>query len=176
MITEDDDSRRAAFAKMNEKELNVIRTESRKKGKGWHEEKDIRTDKARRHQEVASKSKKPSNELSNARIVPQDSDFYFNVGKKTLPFLSTSILGVPISTTLANATFNSIKDSYKCYEQRNNIDDALFIGMKSFVNNYAKNFTFEYLQNNSDEKDDDIFNEVLEVTILLSSVVIDSFF
>lgn len=176
MITEDDDSRRAAFAKMNEKNLNVIRTESRKKGKGWHEEKDIRTGKARRHQEVASKLKNSFNEISNTRIVPQDSNFYFNVGKKTLPLLSTSILGVPISPTLADATFNSIKDSYKCYEQRNNIDDALFIALKSFVNNYAKNFTIEYIQNNFDEKDDDFFNKILDGTILLSSVVIDSFF
>ena len=172
MKFKNDRHRRAAFANMNSGS-NLIRKNKR----GGYEPKNIRTDQAPIHQKAVSKLKKLPIEISMPRIIPHDYDFYISAGKKTLPFLSTSILGVPISTTVANATFNSIEDSYKFYKQSNNIDDALFIGMKSFVNNYAKNFTIEYLQNNLHKKDDDdIFDDVLEGTIILSSIVIDSFF
>ena len=167
MNFKNDKSRRAAFAKMNSVSNSI-----RKHKRGWYEPKDIRTGKAPIHQKAATKSKNLSSEISNAKIIPQDYNFFISAGKKTLPFLSTSILGVPISTTVANATFNSIEDSYKFYKQTNNIDDALFIGIESFVKNYVKNSTIDYLQR---KNDDDIFDDVLEGAILLSSIVVDSF-
>ena len=162
---------KAAFANMNSKlTLNT------KHKPEWNEQKYIRTDEAPIHQETALKLKKPSNEILIDRIFPQDYVSCINVGKKTLPFLSTSIIGVPISTTVANAAFSAFEDSYKSYKQTNNIDDALFIGMNSFINNYANSLTFEYLLNNLPEKNDnDIFDEVLNGIILLSSIVTDSF-
>ena len=175
-MTVEDEKRKAMFA--NIKKSNPIRTESRKKCKRLGEEKDAQTGKA------PSKSKKPSSEISRAQIIPQDDNLYksfisagISAGTKALTVLSTSIFGVPISTTVTNATFNSIEDSYKFYKETNNIDDALFIGMKSFVYNYTNNSIIEYSQDNLHKKnDDDIFDDVLEGAILLSSIVVDSFF
>ena len=64
-MKENDESRKAMFAEIYKQ--NAIRTESRKKGKGWFEEKDARTGKAPKHQKAASK--KNSLPISNARII-----------------------------------------------------------------------------------------------------------
>lgn len=171
MRFKNDKQRKAVFANMHLKS-NLIKKHPGER----YETKDIRTGKAPNHQKVAPEPKKYYNEISMPLIIPHDYNLYLSAGKNSLRFLSTSILGVPISTTVVNATFSSIEDSYKFYKQKNDIDDALFIGMKSFVNNYAKNVPIEYLQNNLHKKDDnDIFDEVLDGIILLSFIVTDSF-
>jgi hypothetical protein len=170
-MIEDDDRRRAAFAKMNEKKLNTIRTESRKKGKGWHEEKDIRTGKAKRHQEAASKNN--SLLISNARIIP-DSNFVLHNGKQALPILLL-FSGLPTSGIIAKATFDSIEDALNLYYKSNKIDDALIVGLKSFLKNYAKNYPMDYLQQNMQNRtDDNVFNELLEGIKIISSIIIEN--
>ncbi len=93
-------------------------------------------------------------------------------GKATLSFLATSILGVPISTNIEDAAFHSIEDSYRAYKKTNEIDDAVFVGIESFVNTYAKNYTFDYLQKNMQKTDNDIFDDVSKGMILISTTII----
>ena len=112
--------------------------------------------------------------ILNAEILPEDPNFYFNIGKKTLPIL-LSFSGVPTSKAIINATIHSIDDSLSYYSKSNKIDYALCTGMKSFIMNYAKNYSIEYLQENMQNRtDDDIFNEVLEGAKLLSSTIIEN--
>ena len=83
--------------------------------------------------------------ISNANILPEDNNLYFYAGKKTLPIL-LSFSGIPTSKAIIDATINSIDDSFSYYSKSNRFDDALFIGTKSFIKNYAKNCSIEYLQ------------------------------
>ena len=77
--------------------------------------------------------------------------------------------------TIAKAIAPSIEDSFSSYYKSNKIDDALFIGLNSFVKNYAKNYSFDYLQKNIQNKtDDDVFNEILEGTKIISSIIIEN--
>lgn len=107
---------------------------------------------------------------SNAR--KKDPEIFNFFRKATLSFLATSMLGVPISTTVEDAVFHSIEDSYRAYKKTNEINDAVSVGIESFVKTYVKNYTFDYLQKNMQKTDDDIFDEVLEGIILISTTII----
>ena len=161
MAFKSNQSRKAAFANMNSR----YRKQNRLK--------DSITTNAPLQPKATAKSNNPYVETPMARIIPKDYDYYILAGKIMIPFLSTSIIGMPISTHVANSASKSIKDSYKFYKRTNDIDDALFIGMKSFVNNYAKEIAIESLY----QKDEnDIFDDVLEGMVLLSSIVTDNLF
>lgn len=107
-------------------------------------------------------------------LMISNQNFYRYIEKKTILLISSSIIGVPISNSVSNAAYDSIIDSYRVYNENKNIDDAFFVGLESFVNNYARNSAINYLQKHMQKKtDDDIFKEVLEGTILLSSLILE---
>lgn len=118
-------------------------------------------------------AKNPVTKSSNNQIIPNQSIPKY-AGRQAMPMILSSIMGVPISTSVSNAAFDSIVDSYGAYKKRKNIDDALYVGMKSFVKNYTRNSGYDYLQSHVQKKTDDVFfKNVLLGTMLLSSSMID---
>ena len=128
----------------------------------------------KKHQVPLKSNKTFHLKMSTAKILPEDNNFYFHTGKKTLRIL-LSFSGIPTSKLIIDSTINSIDDSFNYYLKSNKFDDALFIGMKSFIKNYAKNYSIEYLQMNmQNQTDNDIFNDILEGTKLFSSIIIEN--
>ena len=118
-------------------------------------------------------AKNPITKSSNNQIIPNQSIPKY-AGRQAMPMILSSIMGVPIPTSVSNAAFDSIVDSYGAYKKRKNIDDALYVGMKSFVKNYTRNSAYGYLQSHVQKKTDDvIFKDVLLGTMLLSSSMIE---
>lgn len=116
-----------------------------------------------------------SNKTFNLKLLNTKApDFYLSVGKKMLPIIS-SFSGVPTSRHIVEAVITSIDDSSSYYSKSNEFDGALYIGIRSFIKTYSKNYSIGYLQKNiqNDNKDDG-FNEVLEGVILLSSILIEN--
>ena len=118
-------------------------------------------------------AKNPITKSSNNQIIPNQSIPKY-AGRQAMPMILSSIMGVPIPTSVSNAAFDSIVDSYGAYKKRKNIDDALYVGMKSFVKNYTRNSAYDYLQSHVQKKtDDEIFKDVLLGTMLLNSSMIE---
>ena len=117
--------------------------------------------------------KKPTTKSLNNQIIPSQKILKY-AERQIMPIFISSIIGVPIPNSVSNAALNSIEDSYKDYKEKKNIDDALYVGVKSFVKNYTRNSASDYLQSHVQKRtDDEIFKDVLLGTILLSSSITD---
>ena len=117
--------------------------------------------------------KKPVTKSLNNQIIPSQM-IPKCAGRQIMPIFLSSIIGVPIPNSVSNAAFDSIVDSYEDYKEKKNIDDALYVGVESFVNNYTRNYASDYLQSHIQKRtDDEIFKDVLLGTILLSSSIIE---
>ena len=124
----------------------------------------------------ARRTKKPITKSSNNKIIPSQNLSKY-AGRQAMPIILSSIIGVPIPNSVSNAAFDSILDSYEVYKEKKNIDDAFYVGVESFVKNYARNSGYGYLQSHVQKRtDDDIFNDVLLGTILLSLSMTESYF
>lgn len=121
---------------------------------------------------LKSNTKEIIKKVSNTTINPLENNIGINaIGQISSPFLS-SIFGFPISSSVTTATLHSLYDSYKTYNQTERIDDALFEGMKSWMNNYMKIRSHTYLQKNLSEKTDDgLFSDVIHGVSLVSSLI-----
>lgn len=115
------------------------------------------------------KTEKPNTKSSNIQVIPSQKPLKYAV-RQVIPMIISPIIGVPIPNSVSNAAFDSIVDSYEVYQEKKNIDDALYVGVESFVNNYARNSVNDYLQSHVQKRTDDtIFKDVLLGIILLSS-------
>ena len=121
---------------------------------------------------LKSNTKEIIKKVSNTTINPLENNIGINaIGQISSPFLSL-ILGFPIPLSITTPTLHSLYDSYKTYNQTERIDDALFEGMKSWMNNYMKIRSHTYLQKNFSEKtDDDLFSDVIHGVSLVSSLI-----
>ncbi|MBN2488920.1 MAG: hypothetical protein JXA98_07830 [Methanosarcinaceae archaeon] len=119
--------------------------------------------------ENAPKKRESSSENASSKT-PNNRKITENAIRKFVPFLLTSFVGVPISPSIVDATFHSINDFCDAYKDTEKIDDALYEGMKSFASNYAKNYLIDDLQKNVQKTDDTVFNEILNGTILVTTL------